>query len=139
MTAPKGAAQIAASIAYADAPRPDGLPDDMQPLPGAGLRFLSLTATDGCAVAAALWQPKGKPPEETTILMQVHGSGGNFAELPLRATARVLSARGYAALAISTRQHDFTAADGGSLSRAKPSFASSATTVWIVTSVRSES
>jgi pimeloyl-ACP methyl ester carboxylesterase len=106
MTGPKGAAQIAASIAYADAPRPDGLPDDMQPLPGAGLRFLSLTATDGCAVAAALWQPKGKPPEETTMLVQVHGSGGNFAELPLRATARVLSARGYAALAISTRQHD---------------------------------
>src|ERR1700693_1411556 len=57
MTGPKGAAQIAASIAYADAPRPDGLPDDMQPLPGGGLRFLSLTAIDGSAVAAALWQP----------------------------------------------------------------------------------
>jgi pimeloyl-ACP methyl ester carboxylesterase len=106
MTGQKGAAQIAASIAYADVPRPDGLPDDMHPLPGAGLRFLSLTAIDGSAVPAALWQPTGKPPEETTILVQVHGSGGNFAELPLRATARALSARGYAALAISTRQHD---------------------------------
>ena len=38
--------------------------------------------------------------------MQVHGSGGNFASLPLRATARALSARGFAALSISTRQHD---------------------------------
>jgi hypothetical protein len=36
----------------------------------------------------------------------VHGSGGNFASLQLRATARALSARGFAALSISTRQHD---------------------------------
>ena len=40
------------------------------------------------------------------VLLQVHGSGGNFASLPLRATARALSARGFAALSISTRQHD---------------------------------
>jgi pimeloyl-ACP methyl ester carboxylesterase len=38
--------------------------------------------------------------------VQVHGSGGNLASLPLRAIARALSARGYAALSISTRQHD---------------------------------
>ena len=36
----------------------------------------------------------------------MHGSGGNLAELPLRAVARALSPRGYAALTISTRQHD---------------------------------
>jgi len=36
----------------------------------------------------------------------VHGSGGNLASLPLRVIARALSARGYAALSISTRQHD---------------------------------
>jgi pimeloyl-ACP methyl ester carboxylesterase len=36
----------------------------------------------------------------------VHGSGGNLASLPLRAIARGLSAQGYAALSISTRQHD---------------------------------
>jgi pimeloyl-ACP methyl ester carboxylesterase len=40
------------------------------------------------------------------MIVQVHGSGGNFAELPLRAVAQALSSRGYAALSISTRQHD---------------------------------
>ena len=40
------------------------------------------------------------------MLVQVHGSGANFAELPLRAIARALSPKGYAAMAISTRQHD---------------------------------
>jgi len=38
--------------------------------------------------------------------VQVHGSGGNLASLPLRVIARALSAQGYAALSISTRQHD---------------------------------
>jgi pimeloyl-ACP methyl ester carboxylesterase len=38
--------------------------------------------------------------------VQVHGSGSNLAELPLRAIARALSPKGYAALSISTRQHD---------------------------------
>jgi len=76
----------------------------MQPLPGVGLRFLSISAIDGFRIAAALWQPLAKP--ATTLVVQVHGSGGNFASLPLRATARALSARGYAALSISTRQHD---------------------------------
>jgi len=40
------------------------------------------------------------------MIVQVHGSGGNLASLPLRATARGLSTKGYAALSISTRQHD---------------------------------
>src|ERR1700752_4031605 len=97
-------AHVAASIAYEETPRPEGLPDDMQPLPGVGLRFLSISAIDGFRIAAALWQPLAKP--ATTLVVQVHGSGGNFASLPLRATARALSARGYAALSISTRQHD---------------------------------
>ena len=61
---------------------------------------------DGFKVHAALWQPENKPPAETMIIVGVHGSGGNLASLPLRATARGLSAKGYAALSISTRQHD---------------------------------
>jgi pimeloyl-ACP methyl ester carboxylesterase len=97
---------IAAAIAFKEAPRPGGLPDDFQPLPGADLQFLAITTTDGFTVAAALWQPQLRLPADTTILIQVHGSGGNFASVPLRATARALSARGYAALAINTRQHD---------------------------------
>jgi pimeloyl-ACP methyl ester carboxylesterase len=99
-------AQFAASIEYETAPAPTGLPDDMQPLPGASLRFLSIKAIDGFKVQAALWQPENKPPADTTIIVQVHGSGGNLASLPLRALARGLSAKGYAALSISTRQHD---------------------------------
>jgi pimeloyl-ACP methyl ester carboxylesterase len=99
-------AQIAASIEFEAAPAPDGLPDDMKPLPGASLRFLSIKAIDSFKVQAALWQPDNRPPAETTIIVQVHGSGGNFAQLPLRAIARALSARGYAALSISTRQHE---------------------------------
>jgi pimeloyl-ACP methyl ester carboxylesterase len=100
------AAQVAASIEFDAAPRPAGLPEDMQPLPGASLKFLAIKAIDGFKVDAALWQPDGVPPGRSTILVQVHGSGANLAELPLRAVARALSAKGYAALSISTRQHD---------------------------------
>ena len=100
------AAQVAASIEYVFVPRPAGLPADMQPLPGATLRFLSIKTLDRSTVQAALWQSAGKPPAETTIFVQVHGSGANFTELPLRSIARAFSARGYAALTISTRQHD---------------------------------
>jgi pimeloyl-ACP methyl ester carboxylesterase len=103
---PTLAAQIAASIEYEPCPRPAGLPDDMQARPGASLRFLSIKAIDGFEVEVALWQPQNKPPSETTIIVQVHGSGGNLASLPLRVIARALSAKGYAALSVSTRQHD---------------------------------
>ena len=78
----------------------------MEPLPGASLRFLSIKAIDGFKIQAALWQPEGIPPTDITMIVQVHGSGGNLASLPLRVIARALSARGYAALSISTRQHD---------------------------------
>ena len=101
-------AQIAASIEYEGASPPAGLPDDMRALPGASLGFLSIKAIDGFKVQAALWQPENKPPVETTMIVQVHGSGGNLASLSLRALARGLSAKGYAALSISTRQHDST-------------------------------
>ncbi len=105
-SAPARAAQVAASIEFDAAPRPAGLPDDMQALPGASLQFLSIKAIDGFKIDAALWQPDNKQPGDTTMIVQVHGSGGNLAELPLRAVARALSPRGYAALTISTRQHD---------------------------------
>jgi len=101
-----GAAQVASTIEFDTAPRPSGLPDDMQPPPGASLKFLLIKAIDGFKIDAALWQPENKPPATTTMIVQVHGSGGNLAGLPLRAEARALSAKGYAALTISTRQHD---------------------------------
>ena len=80
-------AQITASVECEAARPPDGLPDDMQPLPGATLRFLSIKAIDGFKIQAALWQPDNKPPTETSIIVQVHGSG-NLASLPLRVIAR---------------------------------------------------
>ncbi len=103
---PAAAAQVAASIEFDAAPRPAGLPGDMQALPGASLKFLSIKAIDGSKIDAALWQPDNAQPDRTTMIVQVHGSGSNLAELPLRAVARALSPKGYAALSISTRQHD---------------------------------
>ena len=100
------AAQVAASIEYETIPRPAGLPHSMRALRGAELQFLSIKAIDGFKVQAALWEPENKPPADTTMIVQVHGSGGNLASLPLRATARAMSAKEYAALSISTRQHD---------------------------------
>jgi len=47
------AAQVAASIEFETVARPAGLPDDMQPLPGARLTFLSIKAIDGYKIAAA--------------------------------------------------------------------------------------
>jgi pimeloyl-ACP methyl ester carboxylesterase len=103
---PAEAAQVAASIEFDTAPRPAGLPEDMQPLPGASLKFLAIKAIDGSKIDAALWQPDNVPPGRATMIVQVHGSGSNLAELPLRAVARALSPKGYAALTISTRGHD---------------------------------
>ena len=40
-------------------------------------------------------QPEGIPPTHITMIVQVNGSGGNLASLPLRVIARALSARGY--------------------------------------------
>ena len=103
---PIGSAHVAVSIEYETIPRPPGLPDDMRALPGVELQFLLIKAIDGFKVEAALWEPESKPPADTTMIVQVHGSGGNLASLPLRATAHGLSGKGYAALSISTRQHD---------------------------------
>ena len=58
---PAVAAQVAASIEFDAAPRSAGLPDDMQALPGASLKFLSIKAIDGFKVDAALWQPDNNP------------------------------------------------------------------------------
>jgi len=48
-------AQIVANIEYETATPPAGLPNNMQALPGASLRFLSIKAIDGFLVRAALW------------------------------------------------------------------------------------
>jgi pimeloyl-ACP methyl ester carboxylesterase len=103
---PANAAQIAASIEYDFIARPAGLPDDLQPADGTSLKFLAIKAIDGFAIEAALWQPNGKPPAETTLVVMVHGSGGSYRRAPESTLAPRLAAKGYAALAINTRQHD---------------------------------
>jgi pimeloyl-ACP methyl ester carboxylesterase len=103
---PSIAAQIAASIEYVDVERPGGLPDDFRAPAGTSLRFLSIKAIDGFPVQAALWHPSAKAPAKTTLLVMVHGSGGSYARDPTSTLGRNLSAHGFAALAINTRQHD---------------------------------
>jgi pimeloyl-ACP methyl ester carboxylesterase len=103
---PSNAAQLAASIEYETIARPADVPGDLQPLPGASLRFLSIKTIDGFLVQAALWQPEAKAPAETTLVVMVHGSGGNYARAPNSTLGRSLSGNGFAALAINTRQHD---------------------------------
>ena len=105
-TGPTAAAQIAAGVEYSYVDRPSGLPEQYQAPDGISLKFLSIKAIDGFVVEAALWQPDTKPPAETTLIVMVHGSGGNYARDPNGPLSGSLSAKGFAALAINTRQHD---------------------------------
>ena len=100
------AGQIAGSIEYEVVARPAGLPADFAAPAGATLRFLAIKAMDGFRVDAALWHPVGKTPDATTLVITVHGSGGNFTGNPNGFLSKGLVARGYAALGINTRQHD---------------------------------
>jgi pimeloyl-ACP methyl ester carboxylesterase len=103
---PSIAGQIAASVEYDFVPRPTGLPDDFQPTAGTSLRFMSIKAIDGFQIEAALWQPDARPPADTTMIVMVHGSGGSYRRAPESALGPRVAAKGYAALAINTRQHD---------------------------------
>jgi pimeloyl-ACP methyl ester carboxylesterase len=100
------AAEIAASIQYDFVQPPPGLSADFQPREGTALKFLAIKAIDGFQVDAALWQPNRKPPSDTTLVVMVHGSGGSYHRAPESALGPRLASKGYAALAINTRQHD---------------------------------
>ncbi len=103
---PGNAEQIAASIEYDFVARPTGLSPDFDQRDGTSLRFLAIKAIDGFEVDAALWQPSGKQSAETTLIVMVHGSGGSYRQAPQSGLGPRLAAKGYASLAISTRQHD---------------------------------
>jgi pimeloyl-ACP methyl ester carboxylesterase len=103
---PQVRAERAAGIDYDFVERPANLPADFQALPGTSVRFLAIKAIDGFRVDAALWQPADKPASATTLIVGVHGSGGNFAGAPIGSVSPLLAAKGYGALTISTRQHD---------------------------------
>jgi pimeloyl-ACP methyl ester carboxylesterase len=98
-------AETAASIEYNTVERPGGVPADFTAPAGVNLRFLAIKAIDGFRVDAALWQPDGKAAAATTLIVGVHGSGENFARAPMGFMSRGLAAKGYAVLAINTRQN----------------------------------
>src|SRR5215468_5587896 len=104
--APSIAAQVVAAIEYSYIERPAGLSDDYRASTGTSLKFLSIKAIDGFLVQAALWQRDTKTPAEATLIVMVHGSGGNYTRDPTSTLSRNLSMNGFAALAINTRQHD---------------------------------
>lgn len=99
-------AERAASIDYETVERPAGLSPDYVAPNGATLRFLAIKAIDGFRVDAALWQPEARSAAETTLVVAVHGSGGNYAYEPVGPLSAALAAKGYAVLGINTRQHD---------------------------------
>ena len=106
-----GAAQPAGSIEYEPVARPTGLPADFvapagASLAGASLEFLAIKTLDGFRVNAALWRPGGRAAADTTLVIAVHGSGGNYAGNPVGFLGRGLVVKGYAVLGINTRQHD---------------------------------
>ena len=99
-------AEMAASISYETAARPSELSDDFAAKAGVDLRFLTLKAIDGNEIKGALWQPAGKAAADTTMVIMIHGSGGSYRRAPESALGARLAMKGYAALAIDTRQHD---------------------------------
>jgi pimeloyl-ACP methyl ester carboxylesterase len=101
-----GRAEIAASIGYDFVERPAGLSSDFATRNGISLKFLAIKAIDGFQVDAALWQPSGRSAPDTTLVVMVHGSGGSYQRAPESALGWRLASKNYAALAISTRQHD---------------------------------
>jgi pimeloyl-ACP methyl ester carboxylesterase len=103
---PSARAERAASIDYEVVERPASLPPTFQAPDGMTLRFLAIKAIDGYRVDAALWQPSGKAASDTTAIVSVHGSGGSYSKVPVVWLSPAMATRGYAVLAINTRQHD---------------------------------
>lgn len=99
-TAHAGGGKPVAGISYRTVPRPDWVPDDFVAPPGVRQRFLTIEAIDGFEVSAVLFEPRHRKPADTTLILRVHGSNGNYLgfEMPR------LSAEGYAVLSINTRQ-----------------------------------
>jgi pimeloyl-ACP methyl ester carboxylesterase len=67
---------------------------------------MAIKAIDRERIEAALFQPNDKEAANTTLLIAVHGSGGNFTSGAVGVVSPELSRRGYGVLGINTRQHD---------------------------------
>jgi hypothetical protein len=99
-------AERAASIEYEFVDRNPALPPAFAASTDNTLRFLRLRTLDQSVVDAALWQPKDSDPAKQTLIISVHGSGDNFVKPPIGFLSPALASKGYAVLAINTRQHD---------------------------------
>jgi pimeloyl-ACP methyl ester carboxylesterase len=99
-------AVVVASIAYRLVDRPSQVPASFAAPVGVDLRFLAYTTIDGMTNLAALVQPGTSAPGDTTLLLYVHGSGGNFYGSVAGNEIMQLAQHGYAGLTISTRGHD---------------------------------
>jgi pimeloyl-ACP methyl ester carboxylesterase len=102
---PGNAAQIAASVEYEIVARPASLPENFKAAPGTSLQFLAIKTIDGFRMDAALWQPSGKLVADTTLIVMALGDN-NYYSPPQNTLGRGLAEKGYAALAINTRNHD---------------------------------
>lgn len=99
-------AERAASIDYSYVDRDPALPSSFAASDDNTLRFLRITTLDQSVVDAALWQPKSSNPAQQTLIVSVHGSGGNYAKPPMAFLSPALAEKGFPVLAINTRQHD---------------------------------
>lgn len=99
-------AERAASIDYEFVDRNPAIPAGFAASAENTLRFLQITTIDRSTVDAALWQPKSSDPANQTLIISVHGSGDNYVKPPIGFLSPALATKGYAVLAINTRQHD---------------------------------
>jgi pimeloyl-ACP methyl ester carboxylesterase len=97
-------AERAAGIDYKVTSRPAQVRADYAAAPDADLKYLTMTAMDGFQVLGALQQPRSKPVAETTVVIDVHGSGDSYDVPPNVYLAEGLPPKGYAVLGINTRQ-----------------------------------
>jgi pimeloyl-ACP methyl ester carboxylesterase len=97
---------VAASVLYQLVDRPAHLPASFTAPDGADLDFFSYTAIDGKTNLAALVQPRTRTPDDTTLVLYVHGSGGNFYGSVAGNEIMPLAQQGYAGLSINPRGHD---------------------------------
>lgn len=98
------AMERAASIEYETVERPANLQPDFIAPSDANLRFLAIKTIDGSRVDAVISQPNSKTAASSTAVVSVHGSGGSYDTDPNGFLVRLLASKGYAVLAINTRQ-----------------------------------
>ncbi len=94
----------AASIEYEIVERPANLQADFIAPSDASEKFLAIKAIDSSRVDAAISQPNSKTAASSTAVVSVHGSGGSYDSDPNGFLVRLLANKGYAVLAINTRQ-----------------------------------